>query len=180
MIPLPPLWQAFKRVLAPGGCILLTATQPFASKLVTSAPRGWFRFEWIWIKPNSTNWLNAKVRPMIVNESVLVFAPTAAPYYPIMVKGEPYKSKQAGNSLNFKHTRPRISSANEGLRFPQNVLYYPLDRDNVHPTQKPLAMFEYLIRTHSRPGDLVLDPTCGSGTTAIVRPQYRTALYSRG
>ena len=166
VIPFEPMWERFKRVIKPRGAIVLTASQPFTSALVMSNP-SWFRCEWVWEKDNGSNFLNLDMHPFKVHENVLVFSESAAAYYPQMTGGTPYRAR-AGTVF-----RPYLGAfekgtvtVNNGERYPRSVVKVDAQRGK-HPTQKPVALFEYLIRTYTREGELVLDPTCGSGTTAL-------------
>jgi site-specific DNA-methyltransferase (adenine-specific) len=165
VIPLEPLWSHYRRIVKPSGVIVLTATQPFTTQLVSSNYQ-WFRYEWIWEKNIVTGHLNAHNRPMRNHESILVFSPKAKHTY--NPQGlQPYqKIKTRGhNGTNFG----KSGSANyqEHTNYPRTIVSFKSDSTKLHPTQKPLAMFEYLIRTYTNPGELVLDNCIGSGTTAI-------------
>lgn len=164
LIPLAPMWAAFRRVIKMGGAIVLTATNPFSSLLVSSA-LDLYRDEWIWNKPMASGFLNANRYPMRCHEHVLVFCDSAPPYYPQMSKGEPYRALTASKSANYGAFE-QIATISVGERFPRTVLDFA-NETGLHPTQKPLSLFSYLIRTYTQPGDVVLDPTCGSGTTAL-------------
>ena len=166
IIPFEPLWAAFKRVIKPGGAIVLTASQPFTSALVMSNPR-WFRHEWIWEKNTGTSYLNANRGPMKNHESVLVFAEGTTHYYPIKGKGDTYRATRGtvGGFIRDKTVGGYVT-VNNGERFPKSVIKFD-SSTGLHPTQKPVALFEYLIRTYTQPGELVLDPCVGSGTTAL-------------
>lgn len=167
VIPFEPMWAAFKRVIKPKGAIVLTASQPFTSALVMSNPR-MFRYEWIWNKSQGSGFLDANHKPLKAHESVLVFAEQRAVYYPQMRYGEPYISKRRNALTNTKNYGEfgLVDTVNKGERFPTSSLYFGVERTN-HPTQKPVALFRYLIRTYTQPGELVLDPCVGSGTTAL-------------
>jgi len=168
VIDLPALWVELKRVAKPGAAFVFTASQPFTTDLISSN-RKQFRYEWIWVKSLGTGFFDANRKPMKRHESVIVFCERRAPYYPQMEKGEPYvrftPNKRAVEI--YCHTTPKTDKINTtGDRYPTSVLEYQVEKGS-HPTQKPTALFEYLIRTYSKPGDVVLDPYCGSGTTAL-------------
>lgn len=167
IIPFESLWAAFKRVIKPRGAIVLTASQPFTSALVMSNP-AWFRYEWIWHKPMATGFLNAPHRPLRAHENILVFFEKSGIYNPQMGEGEPYIATTGTKPRDTIHDKniAGIVTHNSGDRFPRSVIEFNNDT-GLHPTQKPVDLFAYLIRTYTRPGELVLDPTCGSGTTAI-------------
>lgn len=164
IIPIVPMWEQFKRIVKPNSAIVLTATQPFSSLLVTSNMK-MFKHEWIWRKENGTNPLNAKIEPMRVHEVVLIFADGKTNYYPVMTKGKPYIEK-SGVGLRHNGGHKQIVTINDGNYYPQTVQFFMRDK-GIHPTQKPLALFEYLIKTYTLSGQLVFDPCVGSGTTAL-------------
>jgi site-specific DNA-methyltransferase (adenine-specific) len=166
VIPFAPMWEVVNRALKPNGVFVTTSAQPFTSALVMSNPRG-FRHCWVWIKRNSTGFLNAKRQPMRQHEDVLVFAKQAPIYTPQMTRGEPYKANRTGKPDVYRQNR--TSGVYAAERYPTTVIdRFHFNRlDGVHPTQKPVALFEYLVSTYTKIGDLVVDPTCGSGTTLV-------------
>lgn len=164
IIPFVPMWVETKRVLRQGGVFVTTASQPFTSKLVCSnLPM--FRYEWIWVKSQATGFLDAPRKPMKQHESILVFSEQRAPYYPQMTKGAPYVSGMNGGSTNYGYFK-RVQTVNDGERYPKSVIEFNIEK-GLHPTQKPIGLYEYLIRTYTQPSDLVVDFCCGSGTTAV-------------
>jgi DNA modification methylase len=166
VIPFEPLWAAYKRVCKPNAAIVLTACQPFTSALVMSNPK-WFRYDWIWQKPKGTGFLNAKKQPMRDKEDVLVFYANQCAYNPQFAEGQSYKAKRGRNSECY-NTAGTSSSDNHGLRYPKQILMFGVvERGTLHPTQKPVALMEYLIKTYTNPGEVVLDNTMGSGTTGV-------------
>lgn len=171
LIPFEPLWAEYKRLLRANGVIVLTAQQPFSSALVMSNP-SWFRYEWIWEKSMAANVFNAKKQPMKRHENVLVFYNKQPTYNPQMEVGKPYTDNRATNtrfSHNILGNRPkRVPTTNHGTRYPKSVqLFKQGNNKTLHPTQKPLALFEYLIKTYTNPNDVVLDNCAGSGTTGV-------------
>lgn len=176
VIPFPELWKQYERICA--GRIVLTAAQPFTSALVMSAPK-MYRHSWTWIKPRATGFQNAKKMPMRATEDVLVFG--AGAYNPqglVRIDKECKNSKSAGGgnvrgeiegSIGMGALRTAGASyVQEFTNYPRNVLEFGLDeRTKIHPTQKPVALMEYLIRTYSNEGDTVLDSCMGSGTTGV-------------
>jgi site-specific DNA-methyltransferase (adenine-specific) len=173
VIPFAPLWEAYKRVCKPSAAIVLTASQPFTSALVMSNPDA-FRYDWTWQKPQGTGHLNAKKQPLRDKEDVLVFYAEQCTYNPQFASGTPYKNK-AGRDHSAKTSMTdsygeytNFRNDNEGKRYPKQVLQFGVvERGTLHPTQKPVALMEYLIKTYTNPGELVLDNTMGSGTTGV-------------
>lgn len=176
IIPFEPLWEQYKRIIKDNGAIVLTASQPFTSALVMSNI-DMFKYEWIWEKNRGSNFATLKYSPMKEHESVLVFCKTTSKYYPIKQerKGSGLsRTKYAYNITNtgkrdvmngFEMKHPNHNGNNE-LRFPSSIQKFNTEV-GLHPTQKPLALFEYLIKTYTDEGDLVLDNCAGSFTTAI-------------
>ena len=171
IIPLEPLWEQYNRVIKDNGAIVLTASQPFSSKLVASNFKG-FKHEWIWEKERGTGFQVAKYRPMQKHEHILVFTRKGekVKYYPIKTKlKKPLKSRSAGTASG---SNPLAKVNNYEITYtdkhPLSILKFSRDNANrVHPTQKPVALFEYLIKTYTNEGETVLDNCMGSGTTAI-------------
>ena len=168
VIDLEAMWVELKRITKPNGAIVMTASQPFTSALVMSNPK-WFRYDWTWRKPKGTGHLNAKRMPMRDKEDILVFYANQPTYNPQMSSGKPFGKKtgfrqQSGTTGEHGHTR----TTNTGFRHPKQVLDFGVvGRGGHHPTQKPVALMEYLIRTYTHPGDTVLDFTMGSGSTGV-------------
>ena len=169
VIDIEKLWREYERVAKPKAAIVLTAQVPFSMAL--AAPRlRWLKHEWIWEKSNGSNFLNAKREPMSCHENVLVFCVGGrSPIYrPQMQAGKPYGKKVSGESDNY-HYRRRLDvvrMGDEGIRHPRSVMKFKSDR-GLHPTQKPVALFEHLVRSYTDPGMVVLDNCMGSGTTAV-------------
>ena len=167
VIDLDRLWAEYKRIIRPKGAIVLTARCPFDKALgMSNLP--WLRYEWIWEKSRATGFLDAKRAPLRAHENILVFCDRSPPYHPQLEKGKPYKSTRRArfDANTGRHLRAAISE-NPGFRYPRSVLHVPSESNTIHHTQKPLALFEYLIKTYTNPGELVLDSCMGSGTTAI-------------
>lgn len=164
------LWEQYLRIAKDDAAIVLTANQPFTSALIMSQPK-LFRCEWIWNKHNASNFANAKRQPLKQHESVVVFSKKASRYYPQMVQGKP-NHKQGSSTKNQSDTRVisgRSPDDLSGMKYPKTILDFPKHSSQVglHPTQKPVALFEYLIRTYTAEGEVVLDNCIGSGTTAV-------------
>lgn len=159
------LWSEWYRIKKETSPIVLTAIQPFSSFIVNSNYKD-FKYEMIWRKQQGTGFLNAKKQPLRNHESILVFYEKQPTYNPQMRKGQPYRCKSGRASSNYD-TQVSVITENNGERYPLTVIDFPYDSIKLHPTQKPLALFEYLIRTYTNENDLVLDCCAGSGTTAI-------------
>ena len=172
IIPFEPLWKQYKRIIKPNGAIVLTASQPFTSALVMSNPK-MFKYGWVWQK-SPTGFLNAKKMPMKSVEDVLVFYNKQPPYNPqglirIDKVVNNHKTKSIKSSIGLStHNGGRLSGkyVQRYTNYPTQVLSYP-NLKGLHPTQKPVALFEYLIKTYTNEGDLVLDNVAGSGTTGV-------------
>ena len=170
IIPFEPLWEQYKRIIKDNGAIVLTASQPFTSALVMSNIK-MFKYEWIWGKSKCGSPLAAKYRPMAKHENVLVFGKGVVKYNPEMLEGVAYKRDFTPAKINnHKFGIKGAKTDNKGTRFPDTVLFFQQKwrrQDQIHPTQKPVALFEYLIKTYTNEGDLVLDNCAGSGTLGI-------------
>lgn len=177
IIPFKSLWQEFDRIVKPKANIVVFGSQPFTSMLIVSKI-DWFRYELVWNKNKCGSPGLAKKRPMKVHENIVVFSKNPGGIYnPQMEEGEPYKrtSKNpegyVGKSNNHKYgLKPRKSFENEGTRYPKSIINISRDfsaQQQVHPTQKPVPLLEWLIKTYSNEGDLVLDNCMGSGTTGV-------------
>jgi site-specific DNA-methyltransferase (adenine-specific) len=165
VLPLDKLWSEYWRVVKPNGAVVLTATQPFASSLVMSSLSN-FRYEWVWVKTKITGVLNAKRMPVRKHELVLVFskAPTVYNAQGLLAKGT--VTKQGGNSDNYG-SRSSEDYVQEWTNWPRDVLEIASEGKTQHPTQKPVSLMEYLIKTYTNEGDWVLDNCMGSGTTGV-------------
>ena len=169
IISFDKLWEQYERIVKPNGAIVLTASQPFTSALVMSKPK-LFRYEWIWEKTMATGGLMAKYRPMKAHESVLIFNTSKeSTYNEQRLDGESYKrieGKKKDSVIGDKSGG--YVTINNGGRAARSVVKISNpNAGSFHPTQKPVELFEYLIKTYTNENDLVLDNTAGSGTTAI-------------
>jgi len=166
VIPFEPLWEQYERIIKDNGAIVLTASQPFATALAYSNMK-WFRYEWIWEKTNATGFQLAKKMPMKKHENILVFYKSLPTYNPQGLK--PYgKKNRRGSVGNGGHLAHECNEyVQEYTNYPRSILKFPYDKTKLHPTQKPVALFEYLIKTYTNEGEIVLDNCIGSGTTAI-------------
>jgi site-specific DNA-methyltransferase (adenine-specific) len=165
IIPFVPLWEQYKRITKENAATVLTAAQPFTS-LLTVSNLEMFKYEWVWEKQQGTGFLNAKKQPLRNHEQCLVFYAKQPNYNPQFTKGKPYVCKSGKGSLNYGE-QVSVITENKGTRYPKTVQYFEYETKKQHPTQKPVALFEYLIKTYTNEGDLVLDNCIGSGTTAV-------------
>lgn len=174
-INLNSLWYQYKRIIKPNGTILLNATQPFATTLINSNPK-WFKYDWIWIKTQAANFQLAKKMPLKKHEYILVFYNKKPTYNPQMWKGE-LKSKRIGNEIYqsrknemYLASKPaNLNAVKSDIYYPTTILNFPSVSRNksLHPTQKSIELCEYLIKTYTNKGDLVLDNAAGSGTSGL-------------
>ena len=177
ILPLDKLWTEYKRVLKDTGCIVLTATNPFAATLIMNDPK-MFKYEWIWDKVSHSNPFVAKYRCLAVHEQVLIFAKGKTVYNPQMVKNNFVLN---GDLPNGKHLGELFINKNKGAKRndsefsnPKSIIQFKRagtfgkqEVKNEHPTAKPIELMEYLIKTYTNEGDTVLDNTMGSGTTNL-------------
>ncbi len=169
-INLADLWALYRHVLKPSGAVVLTSQGLFTARLMMSNEK-WFRYKLVWEKSKPTNFLNAKRQPLRKHEDVCIFSPHQPPYFPQMGVGVRYdkgvrKNQLSGSYGDFLPSRVR----SDGERYPTDVVYFKTSESEGpvwHPTQKPVALGQYLVRTYSRPGDLVLDNTFGSGSFLV-------------
>lgn len=181
VIPMTELWEQYRRIVKPNGAIALTATQPFATDLIVAA-RDIFRYDLIWEKSKSTGFLNANRMPLRSHEHVLVFYRGLPNYNPqrSQMDTPSRKANKTGRrgSSNYGKFDPNVpTGSTDGSRFPRSVLSVRYEADffngkrDIHPTQKPIALMEYLIRTYTNEGEVVLDNCMGSGTTGVAAVQ---------
>jgi site-specific DNA-methyltransferase (adenine-specific) len=164
IIPFEPLWGQYERIIKDNGAIVLTASQPFTTVLINSNIKR-FRYSWIWEKEQGVNFLMAKKQPLKVHEDICVFSKKQPVYNPQMTEGKPYISGK-GDSGEVTGRVKKVQTKNNGTRYPRSVIQFKRET-GLHPTQKPVALFEYLIKTYTNEGETVLDNCMGSGTTAI-------------
>ena len=175
IIPFEPLWEQYKRIIKPNGAIVLTASQPFTSALVMSNIK-MFKYEWIWEKSNASGFFMAKKMPMKAHENICVFY-SESPVYNYQKSTGHIPSSDAKKRVTSKvgdtvygEIKRSEYIGGDTTRYPRSVLQLASDKKTggkLHPTQKPVALFEYLIKTYTNEGDLVLDNAAGSGTTGV-------------
>ena len=177
IIPFEPLWEQYERIIKDNGAIVLFGAEPFSSKLRLSNLKN-YKYDWIWKKPRGTGHLNVKIQPLRDIENISVFYRKQCLYNPQYSKGEPYSSLKGGKTSRIsesgKTTYGKFNNGaefrndNDGFRYPKQVLEFNVvERDTLHPTQKPVALLEYLIKTYTNEGETVLDNTMGSGSTMV-------------
>lgn len=164
VIPLEQLWCEYRRVCKKNAAIVLTASQPFTSLLGASNLAG-LRYSWVWEKSAATGHLNAKRMPMKLHEDVLVFSGAPHTYNPQGLQPLGKIVKRGNNGGNFG--KSGTENFQEWTNYPRSILRFASESSTVHPTQKPVALMEYLIRTYTNEGETVLDNTMGSGTTGV-------------
>ena len=168
VLPLDKLWEQYNRVCKKDAAMVFTAAQPFTTVLASSNISN-FRYEWIWEKPQGTNPMNSKIMPLKAHENILVFYRIKPTYNPQMWYSTPYSgfssdTAKIGEVYGQQQSKHRDNP--EGSRYPKTVLKFKQEMGQ-HPTQKPVKLMEYLIKTYTNEGDTVLDNTMGSGTTGV-------------
>ena len=182
IIPFEPLWEQYNRILKDNGSIVLNASQPFTSLLITSNIK-MFKYSWVWEKNCPSNIACGNSQPLRYTEDICVFYKNKSTFNKQMIERSESGSKlikqYQKNNISFKLSKSDVSSNtatevdpnkyDSMLKNPSNLIYFGVERGkaHVHPTQKPLALFEYLIKTYTNEGDLVLDNCAGSGTTGV-------------
>lgn len=179
VIPFEELWAQYRRIIKDDGVICLFGSEPFSSYLRISAI-DLYKYDWKWEKPSGANFLNFKYQPAKVHEDIMIFGKMATSYskngnmnyFPQMEKGVPYEQKSGKQKSDYGNSTVRtpieqVVTKNTGERYPRSVQKFNLDKNKLHPTQKPVALLEYLINTYTKQGDWILDNTMGSGSTGI-------------
>ena len=167
VIPLEPMWEQVKRIIKTNGAIVMMAAQPFTTTLIASNMK-MFKYCWVWDKKQGTGFLNSKRQPLKNCEDVVVFYGKQCTYNPVMRTGfKPYKCKQGDTKTQNYGKQTGAVTVSDGTRYPLTRIEFIRDKDKSHPTQKPVALMEYLIKTYTNIGDTVLDFTMGSGTTGV-------------
>lgn len=169
VIPLDLMWEQLKRIIKPNGAIVLTASQPFTSALIMSNPK-WFKYCWVWDKVKPANFATAKYNPLRSTEDIVVFGKGRVDYFPLMEERDKVKVRTtftASDSAPLAYHDGEARTYTQ--RYPKNLIRFSNanQRGRLHPTQKPVALMEYLIKTYTNAGEAVLDFTMGSGTTGV-------------
>lgn len=166
VIPLPSLWEQYKRIIKQNGAICLFAQTPF-DKILGVSNLEMLRYEWIWQKEMGTGHLNAKKMPLKSHENILVFYKEMPTYNPQMRTGfNPYSQKSGRGSSNYDE-QISVVTKSDGERYPLDVIKFSRDKDRFHPTQKPVALLEYLIKTYTNKDEVIVDNCMGSGSTGV-------------
>lgn len=171
ILPFEKLWEHYNRVIKDNGVIILFGREPFSSKVRLSNEFN-YRYDWIWEKSKATNFLFAKQMPLIAHEDIMIFYKKLPTYNPQKTKGKPYnKGFEKRNEIEAvgKIGNGNLIINESGERNPRSVIYFRTaeSEGKLHPTQKPIELIEYLIKTYTNEGDMVLDNTMGSGTTNL-------------
>ena len=177
VIPFEPMWEQYERIIKDNGAIVLTASQPFTTKLINSNEK-LFKYEFIWIKSKPTGFINAKNAPLKKHENILVFSKGKTAnnnknnmiYNPqgLTVSGKFKKSKyDEGDILGVRPSRKNDGYIQEFSNYPNSILDFKSETKTIHPTQKPVALLEYLIKTYTNENEIVLDNCMGSGSTGV-------------
>jgi site-specific DNA-methyltransferase (adenine-specific) len=167
VIPFEPLWAQYKRIIKDNGAVVLFASQPFTSALVMSNTK-WFKYQWVWEKSRFANQMLAKVQPLKIHEDIVVFANDKAIYNPqglieinkVTKQGSKITDNNGGGIRKTSYLQTHTN-------YPRSILRFSSEGKTVHPTQKPVDLLEYLVKTYTNKGDTILDNCMGSGTTGI-------------
>jgi len=178
VIPFEPMWEQLKRIIKPNGAIVMTASQPFTTALIASNMK-MFKYCWVWEKTKASNFVHANYQPLKAHEDVCVFSlggsaqgsKTPMKYNKQMVPGKPYKLGlvTGGGRVTSKGLKGAICNNETGMRTPRSVIKVsnPSGKGHLHPTQKPVELMEYMIKTYSDENDVVLDFVAGSFSTGV-------------
>lgn len=168
IIPLDKLWKQYKRIIKENGAIVLFSQMPFTVKLVESNLKD-FKYEWIWEKEQGTGHLNAKKMPLKIHENILVFYKKLPMYNPQWEWSKPYKATYSTHSSNYGKQKDNVTTISDGRRYPKDIIKIKkksTDR-HLHPTQKPVDLLKYLIKTYTKENEIILDNCMGSGSTGV-------------
>ena len=173
VIPFDEMWKRLNKLIKPNGAIVLFGSQPFTSNLINSNLKG-YKYNWVWEKSKSSNFIQVKNQPLKNFEDICIFTKKGerANYFPQMTDGEPYSPRPGKKKTEVYNNIPNHTFRNgsNGKRYPKAIQYFKTSESEgkvVHPTQKPIALLEYLIKTYTNEGELVLDFTMGSGSTGV-------------
>ena len=167
LIPFNELWEQYNRIVKPSGAVVLFSAQPFTTKVISSNLKK-FRYCWYWVKPYSTGFCFAKYQPMRKVEDICVFFQKGVTYYPQGLKEIEKPKEKKGKNKGGIYRGLGKAYIPKYTNYPTNILYYDgINKDRLHPTQKPVDLLEYLIKTYTKPNETVLDNCMGSGSTGV-------------
>ena len=166
VIPYKPMWEQFERIIKPNGAILLFGQDKFTARTMLSNEK-LHRYNIIWKKTTPTGFLNAKRMPLRTHEDIMVFYKSLPTYNPQGLIYNPKIQKRGGSSFGTNYGKAEIQNYAEFENYPTDILQYKHDKDKLHPTQKPVPLLEYLIKTYTNKGEIVLDNCMGSGSTGV-------------
>jgi len=168
VIDLDKWWALVWKVCKPNAAVVLHSAQPFTATLVNSQIK-YFKYDWVWEKSKATNYLNAKKQPLRAHESICVFYKKPPVYNPQMTQGTAYNKGTAKRETDVYGKQVAVEVKSEGQRYPRSVQYFVTaeSEGKLHPTQKPIALAEYIIKTYTNEGDVMCDPTMGSATACL-------------
>ena len=177
VIPFEPLWKQYERIIKANGAIVLFGSEPFSTKLRHSNLKI-FKYDWYWRKPRGTGHLNAKKQPLRDVETISVFYKKQCTYNPQFSEGEPYSAAKSGKMARTSNAGATVygkfmngmqfKNDNHGIRYPKQLQEFGVvERGTLHPTQKPVPLLEYLVKTYTNEGETVLDNCMGSGSTGV-------------
>jgi site-specific DNA-methyltransferase (adenine-specific) len=170
VIPFKDMWNRINKLIKPNGAIVLFGNEPFSSKLRISNIKN-YRYDWVWEKTRPQRFVQAKKMPLSYSEYIHIFYNKLPTYNPQMREGKPYIKKHVNSTKGVVYgaeKRNGTTTINKGTRYPSNIIKFSNpNKNSLHPTQKPVDLLEYLIRTYTDEGDLVLDFTMGSGSTGV-------------
>lgn len=168
VIPFEKLWLHYERVIKDNGCIALFSQTPF-DKVLGASNLKLLKYEWVWVKSQVTGHLNAKKMPLKSHENILIFYKNLPVYNTQWTLDKPYKKTSGTPSTNYGKQKDSVTIVSDGRRYAKDILYFAKSGEDrrLHPTQKPVALLEYLIKTYTNEGDIVLDNCMGSGSTGV-------------
>ena len=170
VIPFEAMWEQLNRIIKPNGAIVLFGSEPFSSALRMSNIKN-YKYDWVWEKSRPANFLNAKIQPLKYHENIIIFSVKRHNYYPIKFKGNKnHATRPRKGSCNIYNMKKNIAAVDiNDMKYPKSVINFESTNStkNFHPTQKPVALMGYLIKTYTNENETVLDFTMGSGTTGV-------------
>lgn len=165
VIPFDKMWKRLDKLIKPNGAVVLFGSEPFSSQLRLSNIKN-YKYDWMWQKPIGTGHLNVKKQPLRDTENISIFYKKQCTYNPQFEYGKPYVAYTGKIPENYRKSK-KVKSVSDGKRYPKTTLSFNTQRNGFHPNQKPVALLEYLIKTYTNEGELVLDFTMGSGSTGV-------------